>query len=184
MPRLIAIGGYPGAGKSTVARRLSYEMGIPRLGSDMLGRTIRSAHPNVVEPHRIGFFVLFALAEEFLADRCPVIVDTNMGWEFHWQRLDEIVARQHATFVPIILRCPKDVYLQRIVDRHNGDPEVEASVEKMQRMPHFERLCEFIDRLDRPDIHNIEAGEGPDETYALVRETVSRSATRDFAGPD
>lgn len=183
MPRLIAIGGFPGAGKTTATRRLSRDLGIPRLGSDLLARTIRSAAPDVSEPHRIGFSVLFTLTEEFLGSNCSVIVDTNMGWEFQRQRLDEIVARQRAQFVPIILRCARDVYLQRIADRHDLDSG-EASVAQMQRLAHFERLCEFLDRLDRPDMHNVDASGDPDETYALIERIVSRSADHDSAEQD
>lgn len=184
MPRLIAIGGFPGAGKSTAARRLSRELHIPRLGSDYLGRTLRRARPEMSEPHRLGFSVLFALTDDFLNSNCSVIVDTNMGWNFQWERLDEIVARQHATFVPILLRCPKDVYLQRIAERHRVDPERNASVEQMLQLSHFERLCEFLEQLDRPDVHDVDASGGPDETYARVRRIVSRSAARDFAESD
>lgn len=182
MPELIAIGGFPGSGKSTVARRLSRDLRIPRLGSDLLGRSLRAEHPTVPEPHRIGFSVLFALTEEFLGSDCSVIVDTNMGWEFQWQRLDEIVDRQQAVFVPIILRCPKNVYLRRIADRHLANPN-EASVEQMLQLSHFELLCEFLDRLDRPDILEVDASDGPDETYARVTAIVSRSANCDVAGP-
>lgn len=180
MSRLIAIGGYPGAGKSTVAQRLSRDLRIPRLGSDVLGRTIRNAHPDVPEPHRLGFAVLFALVDEFVSSDCSVIVDTNMGWEFQWQRLDEIAATHRVSFLPIILRCPRDVYLQRIADRHAADP-AEASVGKMLRMPQFDAVCEFIDAMTRPDVRNVDASGDPDQTYARVRQIVSRSAGRDFA---
>jgi uncharacterized protein len=182
VPRLIAIGGYPGTGKSTVAQRLSRDLRIPRLGSDPLGRAIKSAHPDVAEAQRIGFSVLFALAEDFLTSNCSVIVDTNMGWAFHWDRLDDIVGRQRATFVPVMLRCPRGVYMQRIADRHAADP-TEASVEKMLRMPNFNAVCEFIDAISRPDVLEVDAGGTPDETYARVKQIVSRSADCDAAEP-
>ena len=41
-PALI-IGGFAGTGKTAVSRRLSAELGIPRLGSDTLGRTIKDS---------------------------------------------------------------------------------------------------------------------------------------------
>jgi hypothetical protein len=41
-PALI-IGGFAGTGKTAVSRRLSAELGIPRLGSDTLGRAIKDS---------------------------------------------------------------------------------------------------------------------------------------------
>lgn len=182
MPRLIAIGGYPGAGKSTAARRLARELHIPRLGSDYLGRTIRKARPDISEPHRLGFSVLFALTDDFLNSNCSVIVDTNMGWEFQWERLDDIAANRHATFIPIILRCDQNAYLQRIAERHKADPTTTASVEQMQQLSHFARLCEFLDALHRTDVHNVDANGTPDETYERIKAIVSPPADYDSAG--
>jgi len=40
---LIVVGGFAGTGKTAVSRRLSAELGIPRLGSDTLGRAIKNS---------------------------------------------------------------------------------------------------------------------------------------------
>jgi hypothetical protein len=54
----------------------------------------------------------------------------------------------------------------------------------MLQLSHFERLCEFVDRLDRPDVHDVDASRGPGETYERVKQIVSRSAAGDFAESD
>lgn len=64
-PVLIAIGGFAGTGKSTMSRRLSRELSIPRLGSDAIGRTVKgvkaikfSVHPDnpaCAAYERLGF---------------------------------------------------------------------------------------------------------------------------------
>ena len=42
-PGLIVVGGFAGTGKTSVSRRLSAELCIPRLGSDTIGRTIKGS---------------------------------------------------------------------------------------------------------------------------------------------
>jgi len=42
-PLLIAIGGFAGTGKTSMSRRLSRDLSIPRLGSDTIGRTIKGS---------------------------------------------------------------------------------------------------------------------------------------------
>ena len=42
-PALVVIGGFAGTGKTAVSRRLSAELGIPRLGPDTIGRTIKGS---------------------------------------------------------------------------------------------------------------------------------------------
>ena len=37
------IGGFAGTGKTTITRRLSAELHLPRLGSDTIGRTIKAS---------------------------------------------------------------------------------------------------------------------------------------------
>jgi len=55
-PALIIVGGFAGTGKTAISRRLSAELGIPRLGSDTLGRTINTSlgSHSVTEPKNVS----------------------------------------------------------------------------------------------------------------------------------
>src|SRR5215475_304522 len=92
-PALIAIGGFPGAGKTTQAKRLAFELHIPRLSADMLGQIIRrsAALKNTsVNAHWIAYDVLFSLCAEFLKSGVSVLLDVNLGHSFQWQELDTL----------------------------------------------------------------------------------------------
>lgn len=171
---LIALGGPPGAGKTTLARRLSSELAIPRLGSDDIGRLIEQSGglgPGAANANafRIGYDVLFGLCEEFLRSGVSTLVDTNLGWAFQWQRLDALAARYPDTLIlPIVLRCPRAVCLERIARRHAADP-THGPPALFRTEPTILRVYEFIERLDRPDIHFVDAAGSRDGVYEEVR---------------
>lgn len=121
-PALVAIGGFAGTGTTTVARRLSSKLGFPCLGSDDPGQTIAASvgfPRGNGDAYWVGFDVLFRLGADFVAAGVSVIVDTNLGWDFHWSRLDAIRQAEPAVLVaPILLRCPLEVCRERIGVRH------------------------------------------------------------------
>ena len=126
-PALIVVGGFAGSGKSTLTRRLSEDLGLPRLGADTIGRVIRGSE--AVQGHSInaGWIahdVVFGLCDDFLRSGVSTILDLNMGRAFQWQQVDAI-ARAHpeAVFLPIVLRCPREVCLERITLRHAERPD-------------------------------------------------------------
>jgi predicted kinase len=167
-PTLIAVGGFPGAGKSLIAGRLSRELSLPLLSSDTTGGTIRDVLRGKVESSdafRAGYELLFTLAETFLRSGCSVVIDTNMGWEFQWQRLDAIVGRlPEVSFVPVILRCPRHVAVERITRRYEesgGKRSTAAQI--LSGHPH---VWDYLDRLDRRDVRVVDAVQDPELVYA------------------
>jgi len=79
---LIAVGGFAGTGKSTISRRLSRDLSIPRLGSDTIGRTIKGStelRDLDVNAHSVAYQVLFRLCEEFLQLENSVILDITLA---------------------------------------------------------------------------------------------------------
>jgi hypothetical protein len=168
-PALVVIGGFPGSGKSLLADRLSAQLAIPRLSSDRLGRTIRDSLDGQRKPgeaFRAGYNVLFTLADDFLESGCSVLIDTSMGWDFQWQRVDAIIAaRTDAVFLPIILRCARQVCVDRIAKRHRDNP-TDAAPEQVLKQPHIPDLWRYLDTLDRPDVQIIDANGTPDIVLA------------------
>jgi predicted kinase len=169
-PALIAIGGLPGSGKTTVARRLSTRLGIPCLSSDVAGGAVRRALPDQLsgdDAFRAGYEVLFTLAEEFLAHGGSVIVDLSLGWPFQWQRLDAIQERRpHIAFVPVLLRCPREVCVERIEHRRTA-----SAARLLGDRP---EVWNYVEALDRPDLYVVDAVRDADHVLQQVLDCLER----------
>ncbi len=170
-PALIVIGGFAGAGKTAISKRLSAELQIPRLGSDTIGRTIKTSmgSQSQVNAFWIAYEVLFRLCEEFIQARIPTILDLTMGWEFQWQHLDGITRRHpQVLFLPIILRCPYDECIKRIRQRYKANPEYYDSPEIYMTDQKNISIREYLAKLDRPDIYFVDASRHQNEVYEEI----------------
>jgi predicted kinase len=175
-PALIVIGGFAGTGKTAVSRRLSSELYIPRLASDTIGRTIENSagiKNGQVDAYWIAYEVLFRLCEEFVQSGVSVILDLTLGWEFQWRHLDRIVrGYPRVLFLPVILRCPHAQCVARIRQRYEAHPERYDPPELYVTEPKILGIWEYLARLDRPDVHFIDASGPQDHVYEAVREYV------------
>jgi len=179
-PRIIAVGGFPGSGKTTVADTLATELGLPLLGSDLVGTTIK----DVLDEHhldpiassvafRAGYEVLFALAEETVAHRCSVVIDASLGWSFQWDALDAIAARHPTVGLrPIILDCSEQTCTRRLQARHDREPLRYPSASEFMRQPQLAGVRALLDALDRPDVVRIDAEQPASHVYDQVRRSV------------
>ena len=185
-PALIIIGGFAGTGKTAVSRRLSAELDIPRLGSDTLGRTIKSSvsiKKGEVDAYWIAYEVLFCLCEEFIQTGVSVILDLTMGWEFQWKSVDRIVQRQTGcSFLPMILRCSHEECLERIRQRHEANPEYYDPPEVYMTAPKQLSIRKYLADISRPSIRFIDADRPPNQVYADVREHIPAQLLTEF-GP-
>jgi predicted kinase len=178
-PTLIVIGGYPGSGKTSIARRLAVDLHLPRLSSDAIAQTI-GASPGLqsqnINATWTAYDVAFDLCAEFIQAGVSTILDLNMGWAFQWQRLDELRA-QHPVLrcVIIILHCARTVCHARIQQRHGLDAAGDAA-ELFATEPRFLELWQFLEQLDRPDIQSIDAARPFDTVYHDVRQRLISSS--------
>jgi predicted kinase len=173
---LVVFGGFAGTGKTTISSRLSSELGIPRLSSDVIRGVVQGSRgiaDGQVNAGWVAYDVLFSVCEEFLARGVSAIVDTNLGWEFHWQWLDSIHERYGKVIVlPILLRCPLETCLERIRARHEQDPLRHAGPELYTRDKTIVGIWDFLSRLNRPDALCIDATRPLDDVYQDVRSAV------------
>lgn len=175
---LIAVGGLPGSGKSTVAGRLSEHLGIPWLCSDVTGGAVRRALPEQLssaDAFRAGYEVLFTLAGTFLDHGGSVIVDTSLGWAFQWERLDAIHDERPGTrFLPLLLRCPREVCVERI-DRRRADSGGTRSTAARLLADH-PHVWDYVENLDRPDLRVVDAAQDVDHVFRQALDHLTRAA--------
>jgi thymidylate kinase len=185
MTMLIVFGGFAGTGKTTIARCLSSELGLPCLSADGLKYVIGTS-PGVngdeIDAGWVAHDVLFHLCEEFLDRGVSTIVDTNLGHPFKWRWLDDLRERRPAvTVLPILLHCPLEVCLPRIQVRYERDPNRHAPAELFTANASIVAIWDYLERLNRPDLHWIDATRPLAEVYDEVRAYVKqRSDGRDL----
>jgi len=181
-PALIAIGGFPGAGKTTQAKRLAFELHIPRLSADMLGQIIRRSDAlknTSVNAHWIAYDVLFSLCAEFLKSGVSVLLDVNLGHTFQWQELDAL--RQldpEPIWLPIVLQCPREICMERIRQRYAMDPNTYGHPDLYTTVPHILSVWAFLEQLDRPDTCIVNAARSDDEVFADIKQHVTLAMQR------
>jgi predicted kinase len=174
---------FPWRGQSQVAERLSRELSLPLLNSDVAGGTIRDLLAGKIESSdafRAGYEVLFTLAETFLGSGCSAVVDMSMGWEFQWQRLDALAGKlPEVSFLPIILRCPRHIAVERITRRHEDSGGTRSTAAQiLAGHPH---VWDYLEQLDRPDVRFVDAAHGAELVYAQTVKHIQEFARH---GPD
>lgn len=174
---LIAIGGFPGAGKTTICARLSRELNLPCLSSDTIGRAItesKGIEDGGVDAFRVAYDVLFRLCAEFVQSSATVILDLTLGWDFHWRRLDEILGRHPRTlFLPVILRCPHEQCIERIRTRYEAMPHAYEGPEYYTGERKVRDIWDFLQALDRAEVRFVEADREEDQVYHEVKQYVT-----------
>lgn len=173
---LIAIGGFPGAGKTAICRRLCSELNLPCLSSDTIGRTIEGSQgirEGQIEAYRVGYDVLFRLCDEFISSSASVVLDLTLGWSFQWRKLDGILERHPQTlFLPIVLRCPYELCMERLEARHRAMPDRYAAPEYFMNEPKVRDIWKTLQGLNRPEVHFVEASGDEDQVYTQVKQVV------------
>jgi hypothetical protein len=90
-----------------------------------------------------------ALCEEFVQACVSVILDLNLGWVFQWRHLDTIrECHRQAIVLPIVLRCPREICLERTRQRHVADPGHYDPPAVYTTDPKMLKVAEFLDQLD------------------------------------
>ncbi|MDE2888884.1 MAG: AAA family ATPase [Gemmatimonadota bacterium] len=174
---LIAIGGFPGAGKTTICRRLCNEFNLPCLSSDSIGRTIERSQgigEGRIESYRVAYDVLFRLCEDFIQSSVTVVLDLTLGWDFQWRKLDGILERHPRTlFLPVVLRCSHELCMERLEARHRANPGVYASPDYFRNEQKVRNIWQYLRELDRPEAHYVDASDDEDQVYNQVKQYVT-----------
>lgn len=133
LPVLVAIGGYSGSGKSTVAAKLAPTLGPPPGARIAASDRIRKKLWGVSAETRLPmeaygadaaartYAAMMQLAELMLAQGHAVVADAVFDRRVDRERIGEVARRAGMPFYGLWLQAPKDTLVQRVTERR-GDP--------------------------------------------------------------
>lgn len=154
-PRLIAIGGLSGSGKSTVAARLAPLVGGPlgarRLRSDVLRKRMAGLSPETRLPagaytataHEAVYRALGAQAGTTLAAGRSVIVDAVFAQPSERADIVNLADRAGVPFVGLWLDAPRAQLVERVASRRGDASDADPAVVERQLAYDSGDLCDW-----------------------------------------
>jgi predicted kinase len=116
-PVLVCLYGYPGSGKSYVARSLAHEIqaanvNADRIRSELFQEPRYDAQENAIVTHLMDY-----MSEEFLAAGVTCIYDTNALRLSQRRKLRELARKHQAEYILIWIQIDLDTAFDRTQDR-------------------------------------------------------------------
>lgn len=158
----IAMRGYPGTGKSTIARLLASSLHAPLLDRDILRQAAVDTFGNVPQVGSFSYGLMFALAREQLQLGLSVVVDTPLTYRRTYERCLEIARECSTPLLVVHCQCPPEVQKRRLEDR-------KGQVSNFQ-ITSWEEWERWRDRYEEYDDHGcvIDTSHPMDESLAKV----------------
>ncbi len=137
---LIVMRGYPGTGKSTIARAISAALHAPLIDRDILRQKAVDIFGNLPHVGRFSYELMFALAEEQLSLGLSVVVDTPLTYRTTYEQAKELAQTFHAPMLVVHCQCSPEVQKRRLEGRVGKVSEFQITTweEWMQWKPRFE----------------------------------------------
>src|SRR5216683_4851969 len=137
---LIVMRGYPGTGKSTIARAIAAALHAPLIDRDILRQKavdIFGDHPQV---GRFSYEMMFALTKEQLSLGLSVVVDTPLTYHTTYEQSKELASAYHTPMLVVHCQCPPEVQKRRLEGRKGKVSEFQITSweEWEQWKPRFE----------------------------------------------
>lgn len=131
MSLLVIVTGAPGAGKTTIARRLAQDLSLPLFTRDELKESLFdslgwSDRPWSASVGAAAWELLYLLAERVLATRQSLLLESNFQARWANTRVAHLQAQTHCRIVQILCQAEPEVliarYQQRVEtgERHPG----------------------------------------------------------------
>ncbi len=132
--------GYPGTGKSTIARAIAAALHAPLIDRDILRQKavdIFGDHPQI---GRFSYEMMFALTKEQLSLGLSVVVDTPLTYRTTYEQSKELARAFHTPMLVVHCQCPPEVQKYRLEGRKGKVSEFQITSweEWLRWKPRFE----------------------------------------------
>lgn len=176
-PLLIMFVGTPGSGKTTFARQLREQIGGVILNSDSIRLSMWGSRDAIKETHstpeqrvytnKLTFGAMDYAAGQIIAAGHAVVYDCNANKREERQKMHDIAVANGGESVVVRINTPRDVAIQRGLDREETHDQPKFLVEKAE---------EVVDRFAR----EIEEPSDAENTITISGEVSFEEQYRSF----
>ena len=164
--------GYPGTGKSTIARAIATALDAPLIDRDIIRQMGVDILGNLAAIGRFSYELMFALTREHLKLGLSAVVDTPLTYRTTYEQAKQMAETFSIPMLVVHCKCPPEVQKCRLEGRKGKVSEFQITSweEWLRWKPRFE---EFEDEGCVIDTSNP-----LDESLAKVMSTVHELHTK------
>lgn len=134
--------GYPGTGKSTVARALAAALRAPLIDRDVIRQKAVDIFGDIAGVGRFSYELMFALAREQLRLGLSVVVDTPLTYRITYEQARALAEAFHIPMLVVHCQCSPEVQKRRLEGRKGKVSEFQITSweEWLHWKPRFEQF--------------------------------------------
>ena len=134
--------GYPGTGKSTIAKALAMALRTPLIDRDVLRQTVVSTLVQLSDNDagRLAYELMFSLARAQLSMGLSVVLDSPLTYHTTYQQIERIAHEFHVPLLIVHCQCSEAVQRHRLEGRKGDvfDFQITSWEEWQHWKPRFE----------------------------------------------
>lgn len=134
--------GYPGTGKSTIARAIATALRAPLIDRDIIRQKAVDIFGDAHEVGRFSYELMFALTEEQLSLGLSAVVDTPLTYRETYEKSLKLADKFNIPMLVVHCQCPPEVQKRRLEGRKGTVSEFQITSweEWLRWKPRFEEF--------------------------------------------